>query len=266
LDTTVVSATGHRRENGALFDDVDVARCYAYRAPYAPALYEFLLSLVRGRERALDLGCGPGKIARQLAPHFASVTAIDPAAPMIAVGKENAPANIQWVCAPAETASFGCFDLATAGASMHWMKHDVVFPKLAEGLAPSGIVAVIDGDGAVDVPWAGEMEQFLIHWLARVGRTYSPATFKTEIESNRPWLDLLGERSFRFEHSETIEGLIEREHSRATWTRAVLGPALTREFDADLERLYAPFESDGRLTYTVKSTLVWGMPRMMPRI
>jgi SAM-dependent methyltransferase len=263
-----LSATGHRIGNGVLFDDLDVARCYAHRAPYAPALYEFLLTLVLGRNRALDLGCGPGKIARDLAPHFKTVEALDPAAPMIAIGRELSQgiSNIQWICAAAEEGiGAGPCDLVTAGASLHWMKHDIVFPALAARLARGGIVAVLNGDDAFEPPWEAEYTEFLRRWLARLGRTLNPVTFKAELDSYRPWLDIQGERDFIFEHSETIEGYCACQHSRATWTRAVMGETLAREFDLDLAVMLAPFARNGRLRFNVKSNLVWGTPRRSPR-
>jgi SAM-dependent methyltransferase len=265
---SALSATGHRRENGVLFDDLDVARCYVHRAPYAPALYDFLLTLTPGRTRALDLGCGPGKIAGALATHFKVVEALDPAEPMIVVGRELNPdtANIHWLCATAEEGvGDGPYDLVTGGASLHWMKHDVVFPRLAATLAPDGVMAVINGDDAFNPPWADEYKQFMVRWLARFGRTYNPPAFSTELASYRPWLDMQGERDFVYEHRETIPGYIACQHSRATWTRAVMGEALAHEFDEDLALTLAPFARAGRLNFNVKSNLVWGRPRISPR-
>jgi len=262
------SATGHRIENGVLFDDVDVARCYAHRAPYAPPLYDFLLTLVPGRARALDLGCGPGKIAHDLAPYFQTVEALDPAAPMIAVGRERNPdtTNIEWITARAEEGiGTGPYDLVTAGASLHWMQHAVVFPKLAAHLAPGGIVAVLNGDDAFEPPWQAEYTEFLRRWLARFGRTLAPAAFKAELDTYKPWLDIAGERDFIFEHTETIAGYIACQHSRATWTRAVMGEKLAHEFDEDLALMLAPFTRAGRLHFNVKSNLIWGTPRTSPR-
>ncbi len=73
-----------------------------------------------------------------------------------------------------------------------------------------------------------------------------------------------GERSFTCDHSETIEGFVACQHSRATWTRAVTGSALASEFDEDLRTTLAPFATDGRLHFQVKSSLCWGTPRTSP--
>lgn len=58
------------REQGARFNDAEVAQNYVHRAPYAAALYEFLGDRVTNHHRALDLGCGPAKIACELATWF----------------------------------------------------------------------------------------------------------------------------------------------------------------------------------------------------
>ena len=84
---------------GAIFAEADVARCYHARPPYAPALCHRLLELVPGRHRALDLGCGPGKVAVVLAEHFDEVVALDPSEPMLAAGQaadEGRHPNIAW--------------------------------------------------------------------------------------------------------------------------------------------------------------------------
>src|SRR4051794_27847859 len=122
-----------RAATAAAFEDADVARCYACRPPYAPALYARLLALSPRRSRALDLGCGPGKIAAELAPHFAEVVALDASAAMIAAGRAAHPAaNIVWETCPAEAYDTdGGFDLVTAGTAIHWPDHGVLFPKLA---------------------------------------------------------------------------------------------------------------------------------------
>ena len=256
-----------RASAAAIFGDADVARCYAHRAPYAPALFDFLLKKTPGRARALDLGCGPGKIAIVLADHFAEVTALDPAAAMIDAGREadaGQHGNIVWTIQRAEDLETGqTFDLVTAGTAIHWMQHDILFPKLA-ALTP--IVAIISGDGPAHPPCGHEAwVAFNSRWVARLGGVYSPAAFGAEAARHEPWLDIAGRERFAFTFRQRLEDFITGEHSRATWARAAMGEDLAAEFDRDLEALLGPHERDGMLAIDLVSELTWGAPRTTPR-
>ncbi|MFN3521428.1 MAG: hypothetical protein ACK4YQ_04215 [Phenylobacterium sp.] len=50
-------------------------------------------------------------------------------------------------------------------ASLHWMTHAVLFPKLADALAPDGIIAAVDGDGPADAPWLADHQAVVVRWL-----------------------------------------------------------------------------------------------------
>src|SRR6185312_6321948 len=132
---SLMSEQSERERGAAIFAAQDVAASYHGRPPYAPALYAALLALTPARTRALDLGCGPGKVARVLADHFAEVVALDRSAAMLSVGRaEDAGRhpNIRWVEARAEDyGDEAGFDLVVAGASIHWFDPAVLFPKLA---------------------------------------------------------------------------------------------------------------------------------------
>jgi SAM-dependent methyltransferase len=153
------------------FDNDDVARSYLCRPPYAPALYDFLLDRVPQRRRLLDLGCGPGKIAGDLAGRFDEVTALDPSGPMIALGRDlhaGRHPNIRWVHARVEDASLDdAYDLVTAGASIHWMTRETLFPRLADR---TPILAVIGGGRAGRRALAGRMA----HAELALARTSGP--------------------------------------------------------------------------------------------
>lgn len=253
------------QQRAAAFDDLDVARCYAHRPPYAPALYEFLLSLVSRRQCLVDLGCGPGKIAAPLAGNFTDVIAIDPAIAMIETAKATYPQpNISWRHASAEEAvlPYG-IDLVTAGTSIHWMKHEVLFPRLA-GRAP--LVAVITGDAPPNPPWFAEEGAFLTKWLARVhGLTYDRPAFVAEGRTYEPWLDIAGRRDFTFTFRQSIADYIACQHSRASWPRSQMGAERVLEFDRELETVLTPFAQGGLLSFDLTSELVWGAPRKTAR-
>jgi len=251
------------------FEDVDVARCYAHRPPYAPALYDALLDAIPGRRRALDLGCGPGKIAIVLADHFARVTALDPSGAMIDAGRRadaGRHGNIAWAHMRAEDIDAnGPYDLVTAGTAIHWMRHGILFPKLA---AMTPVLAVISEGGPEHLHATCGREawdDFLARWLARVGRTYDRSAFEAEGRRYEPWLEIAGRERFAFTFRQSVEDFIACQHSRATWARVAMGEALADEFDRALDALMRPCARDGLLDLELVSELVWGGPRAMQR-
>ncbi len=249
-----------RREDAESFDDADVARCYRHRPPYAPAALAHVRALAPRRQRALDLGCGPGKIALELAPYFTSVDAVDPSEPMLDVAREAGAPNVRWVHATAEDAPLsGPYDLATAGTSIHWMQHAVVFPRLRSVLHEDACIAILYGDRPHDPPWQADTDAFLQRWLPRMGRVYDPA-FGTGAPHER-WIDGMERATFISAVTRSVEELVACEHSRATWTRARMGDALAAEFDRELGALLAPFARGGLLHFEVRTRVVWGRPR-----
>ena len=263
------STCGAEKAAGAaMFQDADVARCYAHRPPYAPALYPFLLEQVAGRGRALDLGCGPGTVAIVLADHFTEVVALDPSAAMIEAGRQadaGRRRNITWTRRRAEDLSTDQpFDLVAAGTAIHWMRHEVLFPKLA---AMTPVLAVIGGDGRERPPCGlGAWIEFKTRWLARVGQAYDLAALNANARRHEPWLDLQGRAQFAFTFRQSVEDFIAAQHSTATWARAAMGETLAEAFDRELEALLRPHAPDGLLTLELVSELVWGAPRATPRL
>jgi SAM-dependent methyltransferase len=83
------------------------------RLPYAPGLADALADDLGldGRGRLLDVGCGPGTIARRLAPLFEAVVGLDPDPGMLAEAARLAAAagivQATWVRALAEVLPAG---------------------------------------------------------------------------------------------------------------------------------------------------------------
>jgi SAM-dependent methyltransferase len=262
----IATTPSARKAVASAFTDADVARCYAARPPYAPKLYDFLLQQVPGRRRALDLGCGPGKIAMVLADRFAEVVALDPSAAMIEAGRAadaGRHGGIQWTQETAEAyRSDTGFDLVTAGTSIHWLDHSVVFPKLADWTTT---VAVITGDEPAPTPCGDEAwTAFLARWIGRVGGRYDPRGASAEANRHEAWMDIAGRKTFPFIVRQSVADFITAQHSRATWSRKVMGEALAAEFDRELDALMRPFATDGQLGLRMASTLTWGAPLREP--
>jgi ubiquinone/menaquinone biosynthesis C-methylase UbiE len=120
-----------------------------FRAPYAPAAIDFIVESfgLGPGARALDLGCGPGRLAIPLSRSVAEVVAVDPDADMIAEARRLAASrgagNIRWLTSRAEDvpAEAGPFRVATIGQAFHWMARDAVLARLA--------ILIEDGGGGV---------------------------------------------------------------------------------------------------------------------
>ena len=122
------------------------------RAPYSRALVTTLAAEVKlnGAGRLLDVGCGPGILALELASHFEEVIGLDPDAEMLAEGTQQALHrgiyNVRWVQALAEELpklNLGKFKLVTFGQSFHWTDRERVAEVVYECLEPGGALALI---------------------------------------------------------------------------------------------------------------------------
>src|ERR1044071_7476750 len=95
--------------------------------------------------RALDVGCGEGMLARQLAVRVPEVVGIDADAASIPLAREQGPpGRVEYVLAdflghPFPAASFG---LISCVAALHHMDPAAALKRMAQLLAPGGILVV----------------------------------------------------------------------------------------------------------------------------
>jgi SAM-dependent methyltransferase len=251
---------------GAEFADADVVAAYIHRPAYPSALFDRLTALAPGRGRAVDLGCGPGKLALGLAPRFDEVIAIDPSAEMLAAGRAAAGGgDIRWVEGFAETADLPPpIDLAVAGASIHWMDPAHLFPRLDDALATGGALAILGGDEPSAAPWLEAWRAVLVAWVERLGGVWNGPEHRARNDAHKAWFDVAGTEVFAHPVTQPVEALIAAEHSRATWARFKMG-ALADTFDADLRAVLAPHAGTGAVSYEVETRVTWGRPRRTPR-
>jgi len=122
------------------------------RAPYSADLVKTLAAEVGfdGAGRLLDVGCGPGTLALELAGHFEEAVGLDPDAEMLAEASRRAAergvGNIRWVRALAEDLAgldLGRFKLVTFGQSFHWTDQQRVAEMVFDILEPGGALALI---------------------------------------------------------------------------------------------------------------------------
>ena len=122
------------------------------RPPYARTLAATLAAELGldGGGSLLDVGCGPGVLAIELADRFSQVVGLDPDAEMLAEAARRAAAagieKIRWVQARGEdipTLDLGTFKLVTFGQSFHWTNREQVAEAVYNILEPGGAMALI---------------------------------------------------------------------------------------------------------------------------
>lgn len=154
------------------------AAAYArFRPPYPTTLLGDLLARagVAPRARLLDLACGPGRVALDLAASFESVWAIDLEPEMVAVGQQQAARrgveNVTWFVGRAEdlAAPTGAFDLITIGEAFHRLDQAVVAQAALGWLKPGGCLATLGSEGILAglEAWQVAVAEVAQRWMAR---------------------------------------------------------------------------------------------------
>jgi SAM-dependent methyltransferase len=103
--------------------------------------------LPRGDERAVDVGCGAGALALALAPHVQHVIGVDRVPELLALARERAPANVEFVEGDATRLEFDdySFDLSGTMRTLHHVaRPELVIAELTRVTRLGGRVLIID--------------------------------------------------------------------------------------------------------------------------
>jgi ubiquinone/menaquinone biosynthesis C-methylase UbiE len=99
-------------------------------------------------ENALEIGCGTGAFARQLAKRSKHVTALDLSPEMIRVARSrsNQFTNLEFELADALTWNFpkAHFDFVCSIATLHHLEQKELLLKVRESLKPGGVFVILD--------------------------------------------------------------------------------------------------------------------------
>ena len=111
--------------------------------------HNFLLKHVpENCENALEIGCGTGAFARQLAARCKRVVALDLSLEMIRVAQSRSSQfdNLEFQLADAMTWNFARahFDFVCSIATLHHLQQRELLMKMKDALRPNGVLVVLD--------------------------------------------------------------------------------------------------------------------------
>lgn len=114
-----------------------------YRPAYPDRLAQFLASASPNNRLALDVGCGNGQLAIQLASRFERVVGIDASVNQIAHAVHHE--RVEYRCAPAEMLPMPdrSASLVAAAQAAHWFDLPAFFDEVRRVCVPGGVLALI---------------------------------------------------------------------------------------------------------------------------
>ena len=141
-----------------------------------------LESLPPGAARALDVGCGSGLLARELAARVPEVVGLDrDEASIMAATAEGGPPGLRYVIGDVLNADLGLgqFDLVSAVACVHHLEMGEALRRLDQLVRPGGRLVV------VGVARSTDLLDFLIDIAAVVANCYH-RTVKRYVDQTSP--------------------------------------------------------------------------------
>jgi len=199
----------------------DPAR-YAREAGFVSELGRPLLGLLAPREgeRILDLGCGEGTLATEIAAAGCRVVAVDAAPEMVVAARAR---GVDARVADGEALAFDAeFDAVFSNAALHWMRApDRAIDGVWRALVAGGrFVGELGGQGNV-ASIAGELERALARRDVD-GRALNPWYFPSAAE----YRQRLERRGFEIVHIERFERPTRLPGDIGAWLETFAGPFL----------------------------------------
>ena len=239
------------------------AHYLAGRPPYPEALIARVVQLVglTRQDRVLDLGCGPGQLARAFAAHLCEVVAMDPEPQMLAIARELAQGvpNMQVVQGRSDELDdrHGRFKAVVIGRAFHWMDREQTLRDLDRIIEPGGVVVLV-GEEYAKTPENRRVDEFQALDRAWSADDRSHPILQTR---KRPHVSyLLASRFSRLEqisviqrHAITLQILSDRLLSFSSTSRARLGDRAD-EMLAELARKFGEWEAEGPMEEVLAST------------
>jgi len=217
------------------------------RPPYAPSLIRRVAEVtgLGSRHRVLDLGCGPGPLARSFAPFAREVIAVDPSPEMLTQARALAgkAENIRFLAGSSYELdpALGHFHLVVMGRSFHWMDRVDTLQRLDRIIEPAGAVALFQ-DAAPAIPanaWRKVWQEICERYEPNIGAHQGPDWIRHEailLDSPFARMERFGVVDRR---ALDVETLVQRTLSMGSTSPSYLGEKKTAAIVAEIRAALA---------------------------
>ena len=211
---------------------------------------------LRGAERLLDVGAGPGLLAIGFAPDCAEVVGVEPEPGMVRAAEESARragVTVRFIECRLEDApdTLGPFDVVTIGRALHWLDRATALAKLDRFVRPGGKIFVCGARTVADDrnPWLAAFNAVRARWSEdTVSERYRDVVVKVFTGSN--WRPASAVRA-ESQDTVSVETLCDRVLSMSTTSPEKLGSEERVMRDA-MRAALTPYAKNGRLVETIE--------------
>ncbi|WP_345045462.1 class I SAM-dependent methyltransferase [Streptomyces sannanensis] len=244
-----------------------------FRRQHDPVVVDYLTHLGPSPARVLDLGCGPGTLALDLAERGMRITGVDASQEMLDEGRKWAEQRglseaVEWRCVDAATVDhidrLGTFDGAVIADAFHWLDRQRVLMALDKVVRPGGFVAVV-GYRAPGTPreWWHPLLVKLREKHLGAADLAGPSTPYVRLEVGHeavvrasPFCRVAVLRA-DYRRAYTLDELVGLQHTFAYSSAATLGER-QEAFEADLRSTLSTVQPSGLFTTTLQAAVIVG--------
>lgn len=222
-----------------------------YREPYPASFFQTVANRegLRGAERLIDIGCGPGALAIGFAPYVESCVGVDVETEMLAsarVEAARAGVHIELIQARIEDlpVDLGTFQVVTIGRALHWFDRDEAVAVLERMVDAEGWIAICGTrtHSAATQGWAGKFHEVRRAWSSDPDESRYHINLEDWFRGSR--FQKSDEVHVTETHQVTIQDLIGRALSLSTTSPEVLGER-REDFKAAMREALEPLSIGG---------------------
>ncbi|MBG9455701.1 methyltransferase type 11 [Lysinibacillus sphaericus] len=192
-------------------------------------------------ERVLDVGCGTGDLAHEIATHGAHVQGIDASHDMIIAAQQKYP-DITFHTLDATALHLtNQFEAVFSNAALHWMKHpDAIIKNIYSALKQGGrFIAEMGGHGNIaSIVWALQksMEEYKLPYIEEYFPWYFPTLeeYQSKLEGAGFTVDMIS----LYERPTPLQG----EDGLRNWLVMFSTNMLQHLSETEKEQIYAKCE------------------------
>lgn len=222
-----------------------------YREPYPAGFFREVARRegLRGQERLIDIGCGPGSLAIGFAPYVKSCVGVDIETEMLAAARleaARAGVHVELMQARIEDlpSDIGLFQAVTVGRALHWFDRDKAIEVLERIVNANGWIAICGTRtfSAASQGWTGKFHELRRAWSSDPDESRYHINLDDWFGGSR--FSKADEIQVTEAHQVTILDLIGRALSLSTTSPEVLGDRRPA-FEAAMKEALEPLSVDG---------------------